>query len=242
MADETGEAPFPGIPAELVVRLNHAAAVTRLLPAIVHDLNNALLVIGGSVELLDDGALSGQQFPRVERIRIQQQRAAAVLRTLTAVLAGGDDPGGAADLRVVVNQALDLRKSTFARRGIAARVECPSGPVVARIGTGALLQIVLNLVANAEVAVGGAADRAVTLAIAADLDRAVLTVTDTGAGVEAGIEAELFEPFASGTPGTSAGLGLAASRRLAEAAGGTLTLLPMATGARFELRLPLARA
>ena len=54
------------LPTEALVRLNSASVAARLVSSVVHDLNNGLLVIGGSVELMEDTPLTEQQRPRLE--------------------------------------------------------------------------------------------------------------------------------------------------------------------------------
>ena len=68
-----------------------------------------------------------------------------------------------------------------------------------------------------------------------------LTVADSGPGVATDIAARVFEPFVTTKPG-GMGLGLAISRSLLRAQGGELEYREAGggSGARFELRLPLA--
>jgi signal transduction histidine kinase len=88
---------------------------------------------------------------------------------------------------------------------------------------------------------------------AASSPRISVTVADDGAGLTESERGVVFEPYvrgararASGTPG--AGLGLHLVRRLVEAMGGTVALLPAAapgvpaeaTGAAFRVTLPVA--
>jgi signal transduction histidine kinase len=99
-------------------------------------------------------------------------------------------------------------------------------------------QILTNLVANAH-RYGG--DRIVVEAEPEDgLVR--LCVSDNGPGVDADIEESLFEPFVRGASdqGQGAGLGLAISRRLADAMHGTLTYERDDGVSRFVVELPAA--
>jgi signal transduction histidine kinase len=64
-----------------------------------------------------------------------------------------------------------------------------------------------------------------------------VSVRDTGPGVPADVRARIFEPLFSTKPKAS-GLGLALARRVAEAHGGTIALLPSEGGAVFLLRVP----
>jgi signal transduction histidine kinase len=77
---------------------------------------------------------------------------------------------------------------------------------------------------------------------------AVLAVEDNGPGVPEADRERIFERFTQLDSGATrqaggVGLGLYIARQLAQAQGGELTVAdpaPPATGARFELRLPMA--
>ena len=71
----------------------------------------------------------------------------------------------------------------------------------------------------------------------------MLGVSDNGPGVPPAIRASIFDPFFTTKPtGEGTGIGLAVSRGIVEAHGGTLVLAAYDPGARFDVRLPLSRA
>jgi signal transduction histidine kinase len=120
------------------------------------------------------------------------------------------------------------------------RVRCAPGLPV-RLAPDAILQILGNLVDNA--CKYGPEDRPVWLVGERDRARAqvVLAVEDDGAGVPPAERERIFERFTRLEPGRGLGLGLYIARQLARAQGGDLLAgdAQLATGARFELRLPL---
>ena len=85
----------------------------------------------------------------------------------------------------------------------------------------------------------GAAHAALTSAVR---DEAlILTLSDDGPGVAPADNRRIFEPFFTTRRGQGgAGLGLSIARALLAANHATLALVPSATGAVFELKLPLA--
>jgi signal transduction histidine kinase len=74
------DAPGPGPSDDDLLLLNRAATVAHLLAGATHDVNNALLVISGSAEVLEQRPPSPEALERgLTRIRSQSTRAAAVI-------------------------------------------------------------------------------------------------------------------------------------------------------------------
>ncbi|HEY4909328.1 MAG TPA: ATP-binding protein, partial [Methylomirabilota bacterium] len=103
---------------------------------------------------------------------------------------------------------------------------------------------VLNLVDNAikYTPAGGK----VELSLVAANGRALISVRDTGIGIEPDAAARIFEPFvrldaARGRDTGGTGLGLALVRAIVTAHGGTVEVESApGAGSRFTIRLPLA--
>ena len=103
-----------------------------------------------------------------------------------------------------------------------------------------LRQVLVNLLENAVHAVGAAGE--VRVRGAATGDELVLSVEDTGPGVDASIRKRLFEPLIT-TKAKGIGLGLPLVRRIVERHGGSVAYEPGAgRGARFVVRLPVGGA
>jgi signal transduction histidine kinase len=139
-------------PLDALIQLNYATVVGSLVSSLIHDLNNGLLVIGGSVELMEDGPLGEESRPRLERIRRQHDTMATRLRELSSVVKP-EGRGVRADLRAVATEAAALRETALRRRGMTVRVDSDGSTAVVPVAPDRLLQIVLNLLLNAEAAV-----------------------------------------------------------------------------------------
>jgi signal transduction histidine kinase len=145
------------------------------------------------------------------------------------------------DLANVIAVACDGVRATMERRQLELVVR--SAPVFVAGDQGRLQQIATNLLSNAAqfTPPGGR----VTVSVAVDGEDAVLTVTDTGAGIDSALLPEIFDPFRQGSSGLSRqhgglGLGLAVVRQLVELHGGSVGVASpgVGHGATFTVRLP----
>jgi two-component system sensor histidine kinase PilS (NtrC family) len=226
-----------------LLALNHAATVARLLTGAAHDINNALLVISGTAELLEDGTGPPAAVVRsMGRIRAQTAKTAAGLADLLAFARGDASARGRVNLRELVEGTVGLRSYAIGRAGLKADVS--ASPDRAWIVEGSrvrLQQAILNLVINAEQALAGSPGGTIQLELTGAGDRVAVRVADSGPGIAAGDRERIFEPFVTSKPREqSTGLGLPAARRIAELHGGSLALEDGAEGASFVLTLPAA--
>jgi signal transduction histidine kinase len=227
---------------DVLVSLNRAATTARLMAGAVHEVNNALQVIAGSVELLEQNPdLSPGAARSLDRIKRQSERAAAALAELQVFTRAPLDGRERFNLREVVRHSLSLRRYAAARAGIAVELLDENTDLGLAIGNpGYVQQAVLNLLINAEQAMTGR-DGVVRVTIRRDAERAGVAVADAGAGLSAEATSRLFQPFVTTkAPGDGAGLGLWVTRAIAESFGGTVEVESTAAGTTVTLWLPLA--
>jgi two-component system, NtrC family, sensor kinase len=220
---------------EWLARANRLATVAAVLSTTVHETNNALQIISGSAEMLGGATASDVVARRSSTIGTQARRASALLAELSSF--AKDDPGdGAAQNRVdpsqIAQRALSLRQYTLARLNILGAFEGgePVPHVAAR--TRPILQIVLNLLLNAERALTGRDGGRIVVSARPCKAGVRLTVDDNGPGMPASSRDHLFElpPSRTGTVADGLGIGLPVSKWLAEREGGTLALADSALG------------
>jgi signal transduction histidine kinase len=150
------------------------------------------------------------------------------------------------DLAATVESTVDSVRPLFEKRQQALSLDLAPGLRVEADGT-RLSQILTNLLTNAAKFTpdGGR----VSIAAEGRGGRALIRVTDDGAGIPADQIQRVFEMFArvqrpGVSPQAGLGIGLALARRLAEMHGGALTAASAGEGrgSTFTLELPIAAA
>jgi two-component system cell cycle sensor histidine kinase/response regulator CckA len=228
-------------------------AVGQLAGGVAHDFNNLLTVIGGRCYLmLGKMGITEPLRREVELVRSAAERAARLTHQLLAF----------SRKQVLEPRVLDLGETVggiepLLRRLIGEHIEIvvtrPGGLGRVKADAGQLEQVILNLSVNARDAMpqGGR----LTLATAnATVDAAaarrnpdaapgryvVLSVQDTGHGMDAATRAQIFEPFfTTKEVGKGTGLGLATVYGIVKQSGGFLEVeSERGRGACFKVYLP----
>jgi signal transduction histidine kinase/CheY-like chemotaxis protein len=246
--------------ARLEDQLRHAQkmeAVGQLAGGIAHDFNNLLMVILGYSTFVAESL--GEADPRVDsvhEISHAAERAAALTQQLLAFSRKEVVQPQTIDLNQAVPDLLKLLRRML-RESIEFDLELTPGVWSTNIDRSQLEQVIVNLAVNAgdAMAAGG------TLRVATENrtvdeeearlraglvpgDYVVLTVTDTGEGMEPGVAARAFEPFYTTKPrGSGTGLGLATVYGIVTQAGGDIDLWSEpGSGTTATVYLPAAAA
>jgi PAS domain S-box-containing protein len=225
-------------------------AVGRLAGGVAHDFNNMLTAIMGFAEVSLNGL--GPDHPEAGHLRQilkTSDRAAELVRQLLAF-------GRRQVLRPIVVDPNEVLASldSMLRRLIGADValETRFGTDVGRVRVdpNQLIQILMNLAVNARDAMpqGGRltmATGSTTAEPGAQRDGTriqpgayvVLTVADTGCGMDRATQARIFEPFFTTKPeGQGTGLGLATVYGIVKQSGGYIWVeSQVGCGTRFEV-------
>jgi len=232
-------------PPEHHMTLNRLATIARLVAGAAHEVNNALQVIGGSAELLQNRTDLPEAVQKtLSRIRDQAARAASAMTGVVPPSGCARDSGTyLVDMCDVATRAVELRRYSIGRADLKVELDLPTEPQLVTGQRLHLLQAALNMIQNAEQALTPRRAGVIRVEVADDGDHVVLRVSDDGPGVPPGEAESIFLPFFTSRPRPeSTGLGLPVAREIAAAHRGTLELEPVATGASFRLRVPKAQS
>jgi signal transduction histidine kinase len=228
-----------------MIQASRAAAVGDLAAGVAHEVNNPLTGVLGFAELLiDASALDDPRRADLETIRDEALRARDIVRALRDFASPRPPELAETDLSALVHQTVDLIRYSIERRGITIHEDLATLPPILIDGS-AIQQAVLNILTNARQAVddGGRLE----VAVAAEGDGRLISITDDGVGMDATTARLAFDPFFSGREDAvdvepAAGLGLSVSNGLIESHGGTISIRSRpGRGTTVEIRLPAGR-
>lgn len=225
----------------------------RLVAFVSHDLRTPLAAIRAVAEAIADGVVADDevrvQAKHIEQESIRLSEMVDDLFEMSKINAGAvAPPREQVALDEVIDDVLAAHRIPAQAAGVQLTAELPAHPVHVIGSDRALVRVLSNLVANAlaHTPEGGN----VTLTVGSDEADAWVRVDDTGVGIK---EADLPRVFDIAYRGSNdrvpregsslprgSGLGLAIAAGLVHAHGGSLSAQNLDTGARFEVRLPLA--
>ncbi|HTT32176.1 MAG TPA: PAS domain S-box protein [Methylomirabilota bacterium] len=228
-------------------------AVGRLAGGVAHDFNNLLMVIKGHTELLLNSLPPSEQHSRkIEQIDRAADRAAALTRQLLAF----------SRLQVLQPHVMNLNDVVHDMGRLLPRligedieliVRTAEDLGAVRADASQMEQIIMNLVVNARDAMPGGG-RLIIETSNADLDGrysakhpivqegpyVLLSVSDTGTGMDAETQAHIFEPFfTTKAQGKGTGLGLATVYGVVKQSGGFIWVYSeLGRGTTFKIYFP----
>ncbi len=215
-------------------------ALGLLAGGVAHDFNNILTIISGFAAFLGRAIPPDSPArPDLQGIENATERATQLTQQLLAFARHQTAQIQVMDLAAMVNETAALLRRVL---GDHIRLEVrPSGaPVWIRADQGQMSQVLINLAVNARDAMGEGGT--LTIAAFADdaTDCAILTVRDTGQGMDEATKAHLFDRFfTTKDAGAGTGLGLTTVASIVRAAGGRVEVESApGQGAVFRVILP----
>jgi hypothetical protein len=228
-------------------------ALARLAGGTAHEFNNLLtMVMGYAVLMLSALDSKDQLINYVEKIRYATTRAANLTRQLLAFSRQQTLAPRVLDLNGVLAEIWEVVQSVLGA-AITTTFVPAAEPACVHADPSQIHQVIINLVTNARDAMPRGGTLQVEVSTAEMQDEqvrqhpglvtgkyVVLSVSDTGSGMTADVQARLFEPFFSTKEfGKGSGLGLAAVYGIVQQEGGSVAVESSpGAGTTFRIFLP----
>ncbi len=229
-------------------------AIGRLSAGVAHDFNNCLLAIFGYNDLMLDRYGDDPFLARnLGGLKEAGQKAAALTKQLLAFARRQPMETRVLELNPVV-AGLEKMMQRLLGEDIHLATELAPGLSPIKVDPGQIEQVIVNLAVNARHAMPSGGRLTIrTAALKAGHDSpaphkdvpagayVLLTVTDSGTGMDAETQARVFEPFFS-TKGEGTGLGLATAYGIVKQSAGHIFVdSAPGKGATFSIYLPVTQ-
>ncbi len=232
--------------------------LTRLTGELAHEIKNPLSTIKVNLKLtkeaLEDIDLREPGKPALDRC---QQGLSSAMRKITIIQKETDRLEQIVDgflryvrrpdlqlvtmdLNELVGDMVDFYLPQAYSHSLTLRHSLAANPLICRIDAGALKQVLLNLLINAQQAMDGGGE--LMIRTQPRPGKAVIQINDTGRGIPAEKLGTIFRPYCSFRSGGT-GLGLATAKKIVESHSGTISVhSEVGKGTSFTIELPLAGA
>jgi signal transduction histidine kinase/ABC-type uncharacterized transport system substrate-binding protein len=232
-----------------LARAGRVATIGELTASLAHELNQPLTAILSNAQagqrILETAPVDLEEVGEILRDIVEDdKRAGEVIRRLRTLLTKGDPQMRVLDLNEALEEVARLVSGDAVVRGVSIQLELADElpPVLGdRVQ---LQQVALNLVLNGMDAMreSGTRERILVLRTARAGPKTVrVEVRDSGAGINEGDMAKIFQTFYTTKP-DGMGIGLAITRSIVDVHGGRLEAHNnLDGGATFSFTLPIAQ-
>lgn len=228
---------------EELVQAGKLAVLGQMSAGLSHEINQPLTALRAlsrnGLRLIEGGRVP-EAAGNLRAIDEMAERMGRIVTQLKSFARRGQAGSEVVDLGQAVQDALLLLDHRLREAHVAVWIDvAPQLRVKADITR--LEQVLVNLVGNALDAMAGTDRRELNIAAQRQGDRVLVTVSDTGHGVEESAMKRLMEPFFTTKPaGQGLGLGLVISSKIIHEFGGSLRARRARVGMQFEFDLALA--
>ncbi|MGE5093809.1 MAG: ATP-binding protein [Betaproteobacteria bacterium] len=219
------------------------AAAGEMAGAIAHELNQpltALAAYGESAQrLLEEGTDPARMREVLEKMMADVRRTGEVTRRLRDLFKSGTTQLERVEAAALMETARRIGESIIRGAPIELEIVPPRDVPPLYVDRIQVELVLRNLIANSVESLQSAQTAQPRIRVSAESQAGSMVriaVADNGPGISAAMRKRLFQPFVSGKA-VGMGMGLAVSRAIAEAHGGSLDAVP-AGRAEFHLLLP----
>jgi len=231
-----------------LVLAERMASLGRLAAGVGHEVNNPLSYVLLNLELAADalgrvpaGRERDELSRAIQAAREGSDRVRRIVRSLTTMGRGDDEPLGPVDVHRALDAAARILEDRYRRR--ARLRQDYRATRLAHASEFRLGQVLVNLIANAADAIAeGDVERNWIRLTTYDApgERVVIEITDTGSGIEPSAREHVFDPFFTTKPvGGGMGVGLSICHSIVASFGGEIALVDSSPeGTTFRIVIP----
>jgi C4-dicarboxylate-specific signal transduction histidine kinase len=230
---------------DAMVRMGRVTALAELTASIAHELNQPLAAIATNANTclrwMESSASDDDLREALKDLVADSRRAGQIVRRTREMFANRSVSRAPTDLNGVIRNVVDLVRTRLRDAGVQLRLDLDESLPIIEADKVQVQQVVMNLMVNAVDAMleGGARRRILSVQSRARDNGVLVSVSDTGSGLSASDAEQVFEPFYT-TKTDGIGIGLAISRSIVEAHGGSIWASAGAgRGATFSFTLPI---
>jgi len=223
------------------------ASVGELVSSVIHEIGNCTAIISGCAELMTmNSTLNEGTHEEAGRIKSESDRISEVIKSFLGFARKGENELEIISSEKLIISALELKKYSLRRKGIVYHIKLDVSQDSQLSISGnrtLLLQVLLNLIDNAEQALGSSEKKEINITLDRIGNNASIEVADSGPGIADKVRNKIFDSFyTTKGAGSGTGLGLSISRRIVRDHQGDLVLKADSSdgGAAFQITLPLA--
>ena len=226
---------------------------SQFLATTSHELRNPLNIIINCVRLVRDGMCDSRE-EEMEFLKRADETAIHLLGIINDLLDISKIEAGKLsvvtepiDLRQILLEVINLQSVNVQQKGLQLKCDLGNEPIPIKADAAKLKQVLINVIGNAtKFTDEGSITIATEIQHSGGKSQVIVTITDTGIGIDPAQQHKLFRPFVMVNGSTTrkfegTGLGLAISRNLIELMGGSITLesAGLNQGTTVKITLPL---
>ena len=227
-----------------LMRSNKTAATGALSASIAHELNQPLGASKLNIQFLkrklEQGELDADtQKELFAALELDNNRASSIVRSLRSIFTDEKTAVECANLSSLIESILVIVRPELRSKQIQLQLDLPAA-LHAPVRQTEIQQVILNLVNNAIQSLEGSdqLDKLISIEGTSSIHCIQIVITDNGAGVSPGIQADLFTILSSAKK-TGMGLGLWLCQHIIARHGGRISYEDAPQGgARFCIELP----
>jgi two-component system sensor histidine kinase HydH len=221
--------------------------LVELAASFVHEIKNHVSTLGLNLQLLAEDFQEPQSqrerraLERVQRLQTECQQLVDLSNDVLRFARVKDLELAPSSIAAVIDEMVDFFSPTARQTNIEIKSYVPADLPPVALEREMFKQALLNLMLNAHQAMPGGGELTIQTSLESDRTGAgqvCIDLIDTGQGISQELLHRVFRPFFSTRPGGT-GLGLATTRKIIEAHGGTIDVQSeLDRGTKFTIRLP----